>query len=76
MMNLIERGVFMSKVRNALYFLLFLSVFTLAACSGGSDASTAQKLQASVDDNLNSYKEQGKLNIDDAIVSNIPGTAY
>jgi D-alanyl-D-alanine carboxypeptidase len=120
----------MSKVRNALYFLLFVSVFNFAACYGGHDASTTQKLQASVEDNWNAYKEQygvpsgglalyiesprgnyfvstglaatvdkdthfriasntktftaaavmllhqqGKLNIDDAIVSNIPGTA-
>ena len=130
MMTLIERDVFMLKARNALYFVLFLSVLALPACSGGGDASTTQKLQASVDDNWNSYKEQhgvpsggvalyiesprgnyfvstglaatvnkdthfriasntktftaaavmllhqqGKLNIDDTIVSNIPGTA-
>ena len=120
----------MSKVSNALYFFLFAPVFTLVACYGGNDASTTQRIQASVEDNWNSYKaqygvpsgglalyiespkgnyfvstglavaidkdthfriasntktftaaavmllhQQGKLNIDDAIVSNIPGTA-
>jgi len=57
-MTLIERDEFRLKIRNAPCVLLLLFVFTLAACSGGDPLSTTQRLQADVNGNWNSYKDQ------------------